>query len=64
MNDETNQLFPAEETPQVQPKRRGRPRKNPLPEENAVKVPAPAETAAAETVAEKVPAKRGRKPKK
>ncbi len=63
MNDETNQLFPAEETPQVQPKRRGRPRKNPLPEENAVKVPAPAETAAAETVAEKVPAKRGRKPK-
>ena len=51
MNEENNQLFPAEETPAA-PRRRGRPRKNPVPAENV---------AAAPEV--KTPAKRGRKSK-
>ena len=44
MSDENNQLLPVDENTQVQPKRRGRPRKNPLPEN------APQENIAAEPV--------------
>ena len=69
MSDENNQLLPVDENTQVQPKRRGRPRKNPLPEN------APQENIAAEPVSvpsadivvsdseKPAPAKRGRKPK-
>ena len=69
MSDENNQLLPVDENTQVQPKRRGRPRKNPLPEN------APQKNIAAEPVSvpsadivvsdseKPAPAKRGRKPK-
>ena len=69
MSDENNQLLPVDENAQVQPKRRGRPRKNPLPEN------APQENSAAEPVSvpsadvavndseKPASAKRGRKPK-
>ncbi|MBE6387965.1 MAG: transcription termination factor Rho [Lentisphaerae bacterium] len=67
MNEENNQLFPVEETPAA-PRRRGRPRKNPVPAENVentanpAPVPVPAESAAAAPEV-KTPAKRGRKSK-
>ena len=67
MNEENNQLFPAEETPAA-PRRRGRPRKNPVPAENVentanpAPAPVPAESAAAAPEV-KTPAKRGRKSK-
>ena len=59
MSDENNQLFPAEEIPQTQPKRRGRPRKNPVAENEGVV----AGDDGVETAVESVPVKRGRKSK-
>ena len=67
MNEENNQLFPVEETPAA-PRRRGRPRKKPVPAENVentanpAPAPVPAESAAAAPEV-KTPAKRGRKSK-
>ena len=65
MSDETNQLFPIEETPQEQPKRRGRPRKTQPAETEtpAAEQPQAAAVENTEPKAEKAPAKRGRKPK-
>ena len=63
MNEENDQLFPEEVTNPA-PKKRGRPRKNPLPETSGTEVPAAVSTS--DTPAdkpEKTAVKRGRKSK-
>ena len=61
---EPTEVATTEPVEEVKPKRRGRPRKNPLPEEVIEAAPAPeASVPEGEEVVEPAPKKRGRKPK-